>query len=398
MRFCNSIFVSLLKPLDRRALRAIVERHGGDAYDKGFRSWDHLLALIFAQLSGLNSLRGVVAGWNANPHHHYHLGTARLARTTLADANARRPVAVFAECFEMLSRLADRDTRRAGQNMLRLIDASPIPLGRVCTWAAWNGRIRGLKMHCVYDPASDRPTRVEVTPATVNDIEIGRKTTLEGGATYVFDKGYCHYGWWTEMHARGAFFVTRPKTNARFRTIAARPLAKTVAKTVAETVAETDGDGFRIMADEEVRLASKGNSALPMPLRRIAIERHNGKPLAVLTNDMTRSAVEIALLYKTRWQIELLFRWIKQHLELRRFLGNNDNAIQLQIIAAMIAYLLLRIAARLNALTLSALRLAERVRSALFTRIPLPALHHPPPRQPHYPKHACPNQGELCYA
>ena len=386
MRFCNSIFASLLKPLDRRSFKAIVARHDGDAYDKSFHSWDHLLALIFAQLSGLNSLRGVAAGWNANAHHHYHLGTAKLTRTTLGDANARRPVGVFTDSFAMLSALADRKTRRDGNQMLRLIDSSPIPLGKLCGFATWNGRIRGLKMHAVYDPLGDRPTRVEVTLATVNDSQIGRKTPIEPGATYVFDKGYCHYGWWTQIHDQGAWFVTRPKRNVSLRLGVQRPLDR------------VEGDGFRVLADHEVAFDSKGDSTLPMPLRRIEIERQDAKPIVVLTNDMTRSAVEIAALYKARWQIELLFRWIKQHLELSKFLGNNQNAIQLQIIAAMIAYLLLRLAAHTHALKLPALRLAELVRSALFVRKTMANLHSPPPVNPSKRKPPCPNQPEFCYA
>ena len=386
MRFCNSIFATLLKPLDRRCFKAIVARHDGDAYDKSFYSWDHLLALIFAQLSGLDSLRGVAAGWNANAHHHYHLGTTKLTRTTLADANARRPVAVFADTFAMLSRLADRKTRRDGEAMLRLIDSSPIPLGKLCDFATWNGRIRGLKMHAVYDPLGDRPTRVEVTLATVNDSQIGRKTPIEAGATYVFDKGYCHYGWWSQIHDAGAWFVTRPKRNAKFRIVQQRPC---------EIV---EGDGFRVLADREVAFDSKGDSTLAMKLRRIEIERQDATPIVVLTNDMTRSAVEIAALYKARWQIELLFRWIKQHLELSKFLGNNQNAIQLQIIAAMIAYLLLRLAANDHALKLPALRLAELVRSALFVRKPMANLHSPPPVNPSKRQPPCPNQPEFCYA
>jgi putative transposase len=386
MRFCNSIFATLLKPLDRRCFKSIVDRHQGDAYDKSFHSWDHLLALIFAQLSGLNSLRGVVAGWNANAHHHYHLGAAKLTRTTLADANARRPVGVLADTFAMLSTLADRKTRRDGEAMLRLIDSSPIPLGKLCDFATWNGRIRGLKMHAVYDPHNDRPTRVEVTLATVNDSQIGRKTPIEGGATYVFDKGYCHYGWWTQIDAAGAWFVTRPKRNVKFRLVEQRPCDI------------VEGDGFRILADREVAFDSTGDSTLSMPLRRIEIERQDAPPIIVLTNDMTRSAVEIAALYKARWQIELLFRWIKQHLELSRFLGNNQNAIQLQIIAAMIAYLLLRLAAHSHALKLPALRLAELVRSALFVRKPMANLHNPPAVNPSKRKPPCPNQPEFCYA
>jgi len=135
-----------------------------------------------------------------------------------------------------------------------------------------------------------------------------------------------------------------------------------------------------------------------MKLRRIEIERQDAPPIVVLTNDMTRSAVEIAALYKARWQIELLFRWIKQHLELSRFLGNNQNAIQLQIIAAMIAYLLLRLAAHTHALTLPALRLAELIRAALFVRKPIANLHTPPPVNPSKPMPPCPNQTEFCYA
>ena len=386
MRFCNSIFATLLKPLDRRSFKSIVDRHQGDAYDKSFHSWDHLLALIFAQLSGLNSLRGVVAGWNANANHHYHLGTAKLTRTTLADANARRPVGVFADSFAMVSALADRKTRRDGEAMLRLIDSSPIPLGKLCDFATWNGRIRGLKMHTVYDPLSDRPTRVEVTLATVNDSEIGRKTPIEAGVTYVFDKGYCHYGWWSQIDAAGAWFVTRPKRNVKFRPVEQR------------RIDIVEGDGFRVLSDHEVAFDSKGDSTLSMPLRRIEIERQDAPPILVLTNDMTRPAVEIAALYKARWQIELLFRWIKQHLELSRFLGNNQNAIQLQIIAAMIAYLLLRLAAHTHALKLPALRLAELVRSTLFVRKPMANLHSPTPVNPSKPRAPCPNQPEFCYA
>jgi IS4 transposase len=147
MRYRDSIFGKLLEPINRREFQTLVDRLDGDAYDKSFKSWDHLVALIYAQLSGATSLRGLQAGFNANAHHHYHLGVGELARTTLADANARRPVAVFAQTFAMLTQKADRRTRQEGGTMVRLIDASPIPLGKVCKWAKWNGRIRGMKMH-----------------------------------------------------------------------------------------------------------------------------------------------------------------------------------------------------------------------------------------------------------
>jgi putative transposase len=387
MRFADSIFSNLLKPIDRRHFQKIVDEHDGDAYDKSFKSWDHLVALVYAQLGHVEGLRGLEAGFNANAQHHYHLGTGKLARSTLSDANARRPVGIFAQTFTVLSVAADRQTRHEGAEMVRLIDASPIPLGKVCKWAQWNGRIRGMKMHVVYDPNADVPHCVEVTPANVNDVEIGRQVAIKTGVTYVFDKGYCRFDWWQKINDSGAFFVTRAKVNTRLRAIKHRPLRK------------RKGDGFKVIADDEVVLTSKGDSRLPIPLRRIKIRREKAGVITLLTNDLARTAIEIAALYKSRWQIELLFRWIKQHLRIRKFLGTNDNAIRLQILAAMIGYLLLRIAARMNGIKMLPLRLAELVCQFLFTRRSIATIEKPPPVNANHRKPPIsPDQIEFCYA
>jgi putative transposase len=387
MRYLDSIFGSLLKPIDRRSFQAAVDRHDADAYDKTFKSWDHLVALLFAQLSGVDSLRGLELAFNANAQAHYHLGVDEIARTTVSDANARRPTEPFAELFGMLAKNADRTSRREGAAMVKLIDASPIPLGKLCQWAKWNGRIRGLKLHVVYDPHADIPHCVEITPANVNDVEIGRQTPIVRGTTYVFDKGYCHFGWWRKINDDGAFFVTRTKVNMRLRAIdwrSRKPIAT---------------DDFTIIDDAEVRLASKGNARLPIPLRRIRLRRDKGGMITLITNDLSRTAVEIALFYKGRWQIELLFRWIKQHLRIRKFFGKNENAIRLQILAAMIAYLLLRIAARLHRLAIPALRLAELICQRLFLRCPLAKIHKPlAPNPSRRQLNLSPNQLDFCYA
>jgi IS4 transposase len=386
MRFLHSIFGSLLNPIDRRAFQAAVDRHHADAYDKSFNSWHHLVTLIYAQLSSVDTLRGLEAAFNANAQAHYHLGVDAIARTTVSDANARRPMAPFAETFAMLSAQADRQTRQEGATMVRLIDSSPIPLGKLCKWPTWNGRIRGLKLHVVYNPQADVPCGVEITPANVNDVEIGRQTPIACDTTYVFDKGYCHFGWWRKINDGGAFFVTRAKANLRLRAVAWR-LRTPVA-----------GNGFTVLDDAEVVYVSKGNARLPIRLRRIHLRRDKGGVITLITNDLTRSAIEIAALYKSRWQIELLFRWIKQHLRIRKFLGNNENAIRLQILAAMIAYLLLRIAARLHRITLSPLRLAELVGQRLFLRRPMTEIDKPPSYHPSQPRpRFSPDQLEFCY-
>lgn len=386
MHFRDSIFGSLLKPINRRQFQAIVDRVDGDSYDKSFKSWDHLVALIYAQLSHLSSLRGLEAGFNANVQHHYHWNVCKLARSTLSDANARRPVDVFAQAFTMLAGMADRQTRCEGTEMVRLIDASPVPLGKVCKWAKWNGRIRGMKMHVVYDPKTDVPRCVEISPANVNDVEIGRQVAIEAGMTYVFDKGYCRFDWWKKINDAKAFFVTRAKVNMRLRATRRRYVRKII------------GDGFRIIDDAEVVLASKGDSRLAIPLRRIRVRRDKGGVITLITNDLEHTAVEIAALYKGRWQIELLFRWIKQHLKIRKFIGTNDNAIRLQILAAMIAYLLLRIAMHVTGIKMLPLRFAELVCQFLFTRRAIAEIDKPPPvnRSKRKPM-VYPRQLESCY-
>lgn len=385
MRFSNSIFATLLKAIDRRRFAAFVERHGGDDYDKSFRSWDHLVALVFAQLAQADSLRGLVAVWNANAHHHYHLGTAALCKSTLSDANARRPVAVFSDTFAHLSARAGRVLRREGAEMLRLLDATPIPLGWLIDWAGWNGRTHGLKLHVVYDPAADHPQRIEVSRSNVNDITVAQDMPIEAGVTYVFDKAYCNYAWWTRIHDAGSVFLTRRKTNARLRVTRRRGLRKQL------------GDGFKVLDDAEVRLTTQGRRKLAIPMRRIRIKRDDGGTLTLITNDLQRPALEIAALYKRRWQIELLFRWLKQHLKLSKFIGRSENAIRLQIVAAMIAYLLLRIAAALSRTGLSAIRFAELVGGTLFVRKPLARIDKPPEVNPSH-RRPDPNQLEFCYA
>lgn len=384
MRYCDSILGGLLKILPRTVFNSIVEAHGGDRYTKSFDAWDHLVSLIYGQLSGATSLRSLAAGWNAHAHHHYHLGSGPVARSTLADANRRREPELFAEAFAWLSRRIGSRLKREGNAVVRLIDATPIPLTELFAWADWNGRTRGLKLHVVYNPDSDHPMRIEITPATVNDVTVGRSLPIEPGATYVFDKAYVDYGWWTRLDAAGCRFVTRPKTNVPFTTLARLALP------------EKAGDGFIVVKDEIVRLASQGRRRLEFPLRRLTLDIHDGRQLTLLCNDLDACANEIAALYKQRWQIELLFRWIKQHLKIKAFLGRSENAVRLQIIAAMIAFLLLRIAARQGRCNLPPIRFADLVRACLFTRKPLARLNIPPDQPP--PSRFHPNQLSFAYA
>jgi putative transposase len=370
VRYQNTVLGGLLKAISRRQFGAMVERHKGDKYIKDFSSWDHLVTLVFAQLGGVSSLRELAAVWNAQAAHHYHLAAGPVCRSTLSDANRRRPSAIFGEVFAALSGRAQTALPRGGNQVLRLIDATPVPLTSLHQWAQWNGRTRGLKAHVVYDPDADRPIHLEITAATVNDVVAGRRQPVEPGATYVFDKAYVDYAWWRRLHEAGCCFVTRPKSNLPLRLIEEGRRE------------DADREETAIEGDSRVELASQQRAHLPIRLRRIVVRREDGRQLTILSNDLVRSAGEIAALYRKRWQIELLFRWIKQHLKIRSFLGRSENAVRLQIVAAMIAYLLLRIAARDSRSSLLALRFADLVRTQLFERRPLAALEKPPPSLP----------------
>ena len=379
----NSILNELLKPLKRRAFDAIADRHDGNRYVKSMSTWTHLTAMIYAQLSPARSLRGVVAGWNANGQCHYHLGAERVRRSTLADANVRRSPKIFAETFSHLSGLCDRRLRREGGDVIRIIDSSPIPVSDLCQWAQWNGRTKGLKLHVVFDPGADHPRLAQITSATVNDVNVGRESPLELGATYVFDKAYADYAWWTRMHEADCRFVTRPKGNVHFDVIK-------------KTALKLEGDGYTVLEDARVKHRTSGHTKLAFEMRRITVRRHRSKAkMIIVTNDLERSATEIAALYKKRWQIELLFRWIKQNLEIKSFLGRSENAISIQVIVAMIVYLLLRIAAKIHASKLKPVRLAELIGSHLFARKSITHIDKPPENR--YRQYDHPNQGVFDY-
>src|SRR5215472_12513906 len=199
----------LLEPLDRRMIARAVARHDGD-YGVGRRdnAWTcerHLKSLMFAQVSGLTSLRQIVTGLGAYGRWFYHLNLRAPRRSTLSDANAERPAAVFRDIALALIPAATSRLRRDGEALIRLLDATPIPLkGEDFAWAEANARSRGLKLHLLYDARQRRPVWFDVTSAKIDDVVAGRAIPLEAGATYVFDKGYTDYRWWAGIIAAGA--------------------------------------------------------------------------------------------------------------------------------------------------------------------------------------------------
>lgn len=377
MPHVRSAFHRLLEPLDSREMRRIVALHDGDhGVGSGSRSWTcvrHLKALLFGQISGLSSLRELCEGMAAQPASLYHLGLRLPRRSTLGDALSQRPSSVFRDiCASLLVR-TQRAIRGEAGALIQLIDATPILIRDPRSdWAESDPHTRGLKLHIGFDPRETLLDWIDLTSPRISDVKAARAIALRQGTTYVYDKAYLDFGWWQQIHEAGAFFVSRLKTNTMRRDVVASqtPLA----------------DG--ILADNRIRIGHKAprggatNRLYNTDLREIRVSRQGKAPLVLITNDLTRPASDIAALYKERWQIELLFKWLKQNLKIKRFLGRNENAVKTQIYVALIAFLLLRLLRAVVAPNANPKALLTRLKTALFNQFNLTNQTKPPPKRP----------------
>lgn len=359
----NTRLGEVMKGLPRGFFDRVVAETEADKYSKGFSSWDQLLVMVYGQISGSTSLRSLLSRFNSHTAQHYHLGTREIKRSTLADANGKRSTEVFTELCVQLLQQANRRVRRDCRDLLYLLDSTPIPLkghGYEWTHAHKTARSAGLKLHMLYAPQAGVPVYGHITAPNINDIEDARGLGLEAGATYVFDKGYCDYRWWHQIDRQGATFVTRFKSNAS--------LVKTQDRLIPKDKQPI------ILEDSLVRFKNKhpgGRRVNPyqQPLRRIVVERPDkGRPLVLATNDLERPAEEIAELYKARWGIELFFKWLKQNLKIKRFLGRSENAVRIQVLTALIAYLLIDIFRRRHQIKTSLHLLLAELSVTLFQR------------------------------
>lgn len=359
--YSNTRFQQLLEVLPRSLIEKTSQRLQADRYDKTFSPYRHLVALIYAQLSGARSLREVETGFNAHTSHHYHLGVQPIKRSTLSDANQRRNPRLFQALTEHLMQHIHRKQRRELRELCYLLDSSPIQLkGRGFNWAeaAANYRTQGLKVHMMIEREGANPVYLNITDPRVNDISDALSLPLEAGACYVFDKGYYSFNWWHRIDEAGSQFVTRFKKNAGLIRIESLPVS---------------GEG--IVADERVMFKHRSNRAghhnayYGKALRRVTVEREGKPPLVLATNDLDSPAEVIAERYRQRWQIELFFKWIKQNLKVKQFLGRSRNAVVLQIYAAIISYLLVWIHKRRAGVSTSLHLLLTELRCTLLERI-----------------------------
>lgn len=357
MRHQNSVLHDVLKLIPWDVFDRLVASHGSDWRIRRMSTKDQLVALLYGQLSGASSLREIVSGLESHRARLYHLGSRPVQRSTLADANAKRPSTVFAALFGEMMQRAHRGLRRALGESVYLIDATGLPLtGQSEDWAHFSTKACGAKLHVIYDPAADQPIYAAVTPAKINDIKVAQTMPIEPGATYVFDLGYYDYAWWAALDRAGCRIVTRFKRNTPLGVVAKLPVPA----------------GGAILSDciGHLPARQKNNRHNPFqdPVREVQVMTDTGKVLRILCNDLDASAQEIADLYKRRWAIELFFRWVKQTLKIRSFLGTSENAVRIQIAVALIAFLLLRLAQAAQTSIKSPLAFARLIRINLMHR------------------------------
>ena len=372
MRHHNSLFHQLLQFVPWGRFEQLVESHGADRRVRRMTTRSQLVALMYGQLAGAQSLREIEQGMSSHAQRLYHLGAAKPARSTFADANAKRPAQLFADLFAVMAMSASAGLRRFMREAVHLVDATSIRLSDVSrAWADYEAHGALVKLHVDFDADRSIPANIAITPARVNDVAMAHTMPIEPGATYVFDLGYYDFSWWARLHEAGCRIVTRLKTNTRPRVLETRPLA-------ADGPIRAD----RIVAIDGRLSSNRENPLAGIALREVVVAIEHGRTLRLITNDLDAPAESIAALYKARWQIELFFRWVKQNLKIKRFLGTSENAVRSQIAVALIVFLILRLAAAASRSTSSLLTFIRLVRVNLMHLRPLAAIERPPPRLP----------------
>lgn len=327
------VFAQLVSFMDNFKFLRIVKKYDGDKYVKSFTCWNQLLTMMFGQLTNRESLRDLIVATEAHSGKLYHLGMGKsVTRSNLSKANEQRDYHIFEEfAYYMIDearRKRQTEIFKLGGNVYAF-DSTTIDLClAVFDWAKFRSKKGGIKMHTLYDVEAQVPAFIHITTASVHDSKAMPHIPLEEGAYYIFDRGYNDFTNLYRIHAIGACFVIRAKNNVKYHVVSwKRRMPKGI---LSDSVIE-----FTVY---------KSSKVYPEKLRRVVYkDEGNGVVYTYLTNDMDSSALVIANLYKNRWRVELFFKWVKQHLKIKKFWGTSENAVRIQIYCAIITYCLVAI-------------------------------------------------------
>jgi len=364
MNVGRSVFAQLISFLPDREFRRCVGRYDGDHRSRGFSCWDQFLCLAFAQLTYRESLRDIEACLRSVQPKLYHMGfRGKVSRSTLADANETHDWRIYADFAQVLIRIARplyaRDPIGVDLNQsLYALDSTTIDLClSLFPWAKFRRRKAAVKMHTLLDLRGNIPTFIRISNGKTHDVNILDEIAPEPGAFYVMDRAYIDFERLFAFTLCSSFFVVRTKKNILLQ----RRYSHAVDKST----------GLR--SDQTVILAAAASAkAYPHPLRRVSyFDVATNKRLRFLTNNFTLPALTIARIYKSRWQVELFFKWIKQHLRIKRFYGTSENAVKTQIWIAVSVYLLVAIVRKRLGLEASLYQILQILSVTLFEKTPI---------------------------
>jgi IS4 transposase len=333
----RTVFSQLMDFVPRHTFRRRVERYGGDRGVRQFTCWQQFLAMAFAQLTFRESLRDIEACVGAVPDKVYHMGfRSRVTRSTLADANEKRDWRIYADFAQVLIHEArrlyvDEAFGLELDQTVYALDATTIDLClSVFPWARFRTTKAGIKLHTLLDLRGSIPVFIWITDAKQGDVEVLDVLVPEPGSIYVMDRAHVDFERLYQLTDNRATFVTRAKKNLKWRRLYSHPVDRSTG----------------LICDQTIVLTRKDSAeAYPAKLRRVRYrDLETGKALTFLANDFTLPALTIAHLYRLRWQVELFFKWIKQHLRIKTFYGTSPNAVKTQIWIAISVYLLVAIA------------------------------------------------------
>lgn len=354
-----TIFSEILKLCPRYHFDKAVEQYQGDRYVKTFTTWQQFMTILYSQITQKDSLRDIVTGLSAHTARWYHLGLTGIYRSTLSDANAKRDYRIFEGLFyHLLDRCRDLTPKHKFRfkNPLYTIDASTIDLClSVFPWAKFRTTKGAIKLHCLYDHSGALPTFLTVTDGKKHDVRVVKDNTfpLSPDSIVSIDKAYIDYKWLNSLDQQGVWFVTRAKSNIDYSVVGQHPISNR--KVLGDERIALDGSVTRAKYSKELRLITY-------------YDDERKKILTFLTNNFKLAATTIAQIYKSRWQIELFFKWIKQNLKIKSFLGTSKNAVLTQIWVAMCYYLLLTYIKYQTKYSFSMLQLSRVIREMLFER------------------------------
>ena len=327
------VFAQVVQFLDRNHFNYLVRKYQGDRYIKHYSTWNQLLTLIFGQLSRSASLRDCVLALQAHRSKLYHLGVGKtVSRSNLSKANEQRDYRIFEDFAYYM--IAEARRKREGKIVgieahIYAFDSTTIALClSLFEWAKFRKKKGGIKVHTLFDVVAGVPTFVHITEAKVHDMNAMDEIPYEVGAFYIFDRGYNDYSRLYTIHRLGATFVLRAKNNVKCKRISwIRRLQ------------------HNVLSDSKIQFTGPyKKDEYPEPLRLIKYwDEENKREFTFLTNNFELTALEIAELYRQRWQIELFFKWLKQHLKIKHFYGTSLNAVKIQVYVAIITFCLVAI-------------------------------------------------------